>query len=64
MAQQIFGMGLGATGIVGVLILAGIFLKLSGASPEIGDIAIKSGVFIGIVFGVLGIFGVMSRMIR
>jgi hypothetical protein len=62
MVQKIFGIGLGATGIVGTLIVAGIILKATNVSVGAGDIAIIAGIGIGIVLGILGIFGVLKRL--
>jgi len=64
MVQKIFGIGLGATGIVGTLIVAGILLQGSNISPDVGSLAIKAGVGIGIVLGLLGIFGVAKRLAK
>lgn len=61
MTQNIFGLGLGATGIVGVLIIAGIFIKTFG-DQSLGDLAMWAGVAIGITLGVLGIFGVLITL--
>lgn len=61
MAQRIAGMGFSASGIVGVLILAGFFLAATGVSQMVGQIAIVSGVVIGIALGILGILGIASR---
>ena len=61
MTQNIFGLGLGATGIVGVLILAGIFVKVF-ANADAGDVAIWAGIGIGITLGILGIFGVLISL--
>lgn len=61
LAQGISGMGFSASGIVGVLILAGIFLSVTNVSQMVGQIAIGSGVIIGIALGILGIVGVASR---
>ena len=63
MVQKIFGLGLGATGIVGTLIIAGILLKGTGISISAGDIGISAGIGIGIILGLLGIFGVLKRLI-
>ena len=63
MVQRIFGLGIGGTGIVAVLIIAGIFLTKLDVSPAAGATAISGGVLIGIVLGVLGIFGVLKRLI-
>lgn len=62
MVQKIFGIGIGATGIVGTLIVAGIILQVFKVSPNTGQIAINSGVGIGIILGLLGIFGVAKKL--
>lgn len=61
LAQSISGMGFSASGIVGVLILGGIFLSATGVSQMVGHIAVGSGVIIGIALGILGVVGVASR---
>jgi hypothetical protein len=61
LAQRISGMGFSASGMVGVLILAGVFLSMTGVSQMAGQIAIGSGVIIGIALGVLGVVGVVSK---
>lgn len=63
MVQKIFGIGLGATGIVGTLIVAGILLEGLKISPGTGMVAINGGIGIGLVLGLLGIFGVAKRLI-
>ena len=63
MVQKIFGLGLGGTGIVSVLIIAGIILKVLNILPGAGSLAIILGVLIGIIFGLLGILGVVKRVI-
>jgi len=60
MVQKIWA--LGGSGIVSVLIIAGIFLFAFGVNKEASNTAIWSGVTIGIVLGVLGIIGVLKRM--
>ena len=62
MVQRIFGLGLGGTGIVAVLIIAGIILSTTKVSPSAGSLAISGGVLIGIVLGLLGIFGVLKKL--
>jgi hypothetical protein len=62
MVQKIFGIGIGATGIVGVLIIAGLLLKGTNISAGMGDFAIFSGIGIGVVLGLLGIFAVAKRV--
>jgi hypothetical protein len=62
MVQQIFGLGIGATGIVGTLIIAGIFMQKLNVSPSTGNIALGAGVLIGILLGLLGVAGVMKRV--
>lgn len=64
MVQKIFGMGFGASGIVGVLILSGIFLSVSNVNALAGQIAACSGVSIGIALGVLGVFGVVVKFLK
>ncbi|MHA1874291.1 MAG: hypothetical protein ACTSVB_09260 [Candidatus Heimdallarchaeaceae archaeon] len=61
--QKIFGLGMGATGIVGTLVVVGILLKATDLASTTGDLAIMSGVGIGIILGLLGIFGVLKRLI-
>lgn len=63
MVQRILGLGLGGTGIVAVLIIGGIFLNKLDVSQEAGNVAISGGVIIGIVLGVLGIIGILKRLI-
>ena len=62
MVQKLFGLGLGATGIVGVLIVAGIIISKLNISAELGKLALSSGIIIGIILGVLGVIGVLRRM--
>lgn len=63
MVQKIFAVGIQGTGIVGTLIIAGIILRITNLSPGIGDLAIISGVGIGIILGLLGVFAVAKRVI-
>lgn len=63
MTQKIFGLGLGATGIVGTLVIVGIFLKVINISQTLGYLAIVSGVGIGIALGLLGILAVAKRVV-
>jgi len=63
MVQKIFGIGIGATGIVGTLIVAGIILHTFGINAGLATVAIAGGIGIGIVLGLLGIFGVAKRII-
>lgn len=43
MVQKIFGIVVGATGIVGTLIVAGILLHATKVSPSMGSLAIAGG---------------------
>jgi hypothetical protein len=61
MVQKLFGLGIGGTGIVAVLIVAGILLSATGNS-DFSGIAIFGGIVIGITLGILGIVGVIKRM--
>ena len=62
--QKIFRLGIGGTGIVAVLIIAGIFLTKLDVAPSAGSVAISGGILIGIILGFLGIFGVLKRLTR
>ena len=62
MTQKIFGIGIGATGIVGILIVAGILLKATDVSGNIGEVAIVAGIGMGVILGLLGILGVLKRL--
>ncbi|MBU3907337.1 MAG: hypothetical protein KKA64_03745 [Nanoarchaeota archaeon] len=53
---------LGATGIVGVLILAGIILANTGINQDASQLAIKSGITLGIIFGGLGVIGILVTL--
>ncbi len=54
-------MGLSTSGIVGVLIVAGILLLATDISQTAGQIAVWGGVIIGIALGIFGVVGVASR---
>lgn len=54
---------LGATGIVGVLVLSGGFLKGTGLSTDLGNLAMTAGVVIGIALGALGVYSVIKKLI-
>lgn len=62
MTQSIFGLGIGGTGIVALLIIAGIFLVLLDVDPETGIFAFKAGIIIAIILAILGIVGVLKRL--
>jgi hypothetical protein len=62
MSQSIFGLGLGGSGIVAVLIIAGIILYSFGM-PQ-ANTALVAGIGIGSVLGVLGIFGVLITLAK
>ena len=64
MTQKIFGLSIGATGIVGTLIVGGILVIWSKAAPEIGRFAISAGVAIGVILGILGIISVAKKVMR
>ena len=58
MAQKL----LGAVGIVGVLIVGEILISSSGNSSA-ASTAIDAGVGLGIIFGGLGVIGIIKRLI-
>ncbi len=62
MAHSIFGMGFGGSGIVGVLIVAGIILCITNVNEIIGTLALAGGVAIGFALGILGVLGILSRL--
>lgn len=62
MAQKIWA--LGGSGIVSVLIIAGIFLFAFGINQEASNTAIWAGIIIGIILGGLGILGVVISMLK
>ena len=64
MVQKIFGLAIGGSGIVAVLIIAGIFLKTFEVEQGAGSLAIWAGVIIGIILGMLGIVGILKRLIN
>jgi len=64
MAQKIFGLAIGGSGIVAVLIIAGIFLFIFGVNPEASKVAVWAGILIGITLGMLGVFGVVISIFK
>lgn len=60
-ALKILGVG-GALGIVPVLFVLGIVLILTKISISLGYLAVIASVFIGIVYAVLGVFGILKRL--
>ncbi|WFN35239.1 hypothetical protein L1S32_03715 [Methanogenium sp. S4BF] len=63
MTQSIFGLGMGGTGIVTVLIIAGILLCATNVNAAAGQLAIWGGIGIGLIFGGLGVIGIVSRYV-
>ncbi len=67
MAQRFAWGSASASGIIGVLILAGVFLYFVGLATNnigfqfIGGIAAVGGVVIGILYAILGIIGIIQR---
>lgn len=62
MSQKIFAGVLGGSGIVVVLFVIGIILSTTKLNIDLGGIATNAAVFIGIVFGLLGIVGILKRL--
>jgi len=60
MTQSIFGLNLGGTGIVAVLIIAGVILYAFGIPAF--NTAIFAGIGIGTGLGILGILGVVITL--
>jgi len=63
MTQSISGYGLSGTGIVSVLIIVGFLLTASNLNTIAGQVAIWGGVGIGLMLGLLGVLGVLSKYI-
>lgn len=63
MVQSLFGFGMGAKGIVGTLILTGILLHMLNISSNTAKTAINSGIGLGLIFGFLGVFMIVKRLI-
>ncbi|MFH1358533.1 MAG: hypothetical protein ABIH37_01450 [archaeon] len=61
MVQKIFGLGLGATGTAAILIVGGI-LVTQFASKSLGNLAIFGGIILALVFGALGVLGILKRL--
>lgn len=62
--QSLFGLGLGGTGIVAVLIIAGIFLYAFGVNSQASNFAIWAGIIIGVILGAFGIIGVLISLLK
>ena len=59
---KIFGVGV-ASGVAAILILAGIGLFLIPELKNFGQFAIFFGIFLLVVYGILGIVGIIKRLI-
>jgi hypothetical protein len=64
MSQRITTSIFGASGIVGTLVILGILLKTLGVSSELGVMAMTAGIYIGIIYGLLGAVGVVKNILR
>ena len=63
MVQKIFGLGIAGTGIVGVLVVAGIILNVLNIQVGLANLAIAAGLGIGVLLGLLGVFAVARRVV-
>jgi len=61
MVQKLFGLGLGATGTAAILIVGGI-LVTQFASDSLGKLAIFGGIVLALIFGGLGVLGILRRL--
>ncbi len=61
MGQKLAIGGFSGSGVGAVLIIAGIALKATGLANGMGDFAIFAGIAFLVVFGLLGIIGIISR---
>ena len=64
MSQKLWAFGLGGTGIVAVLFIMGIILSTTGINANLGSVALWVAVAIGIIFALLGIFGILKRLVN
>lgn len=64
MSQKIFGLGLGGTGIVAVLIVGGILISKLTTNQAAGNLAIYGGIGIGGLLGILGVIGILITLGR
>jgi hypothetical protein len=64
MAQKLWLGALGGTGIVAVLFIIGFVLYASGVEKGLGWVALSFAVFLAIIFGLLGIIGILKRLMR
>ncbi len=64
MTQKISIGTMKGTGIVATLIVAGLLLKITKASPVMGDIAIFGGIVIALFLGILGVISVLRKVTR
>lgn len=62
MAQKLALGTLGGSGIVGVLVVAGVVLTVTDVNRVLGQLAAGAGITIGVILGFLGIVGVLSRL--
>jgi len=63
MTQKLWAGVLGGTGIVAVLFIIGIILSSTKIETGLGNLALWSAVAIGIIFGLLGIVGILKRLL-
>lgn len=52
----------GASGVAAVLIFAGIVLSQTNTSVSMGNTAIFWGIVLLVIFGILGVFGILKRL--
>jgi hypothetical protein len=64
MTQKLWAGALGGTGIVAVLFIIGIILISTKIETGLGSLAIWSAVTIGIILALLGIVGILKKLLR
>ena len=62
--QSLFGLGIGGTGIVAVLIVAGILLYYFNVNTDASKVAIWAGIIIGIILVVFGVISVLISLFK
>ncbi|MFW5705232.1 MAG: hypothetical protein ACOCXG_05315 [Nanoarchaeota archaeon] len=62
MAQAVKILGMGGSGLIGVLFVAGIALKFLNISQGFGNFAIGFAIFFAVLFLILGFVGILGRL--
>jgi uncharacterized membrane protein len=61
--QKLVFAGISGSGIVAVLLIAGVLLKGTGLDVGLGTTALGASIAIGTMLGLLGVIGVIKRVV-